>query len=198
MYQNAIHPAALFYVYLPGGFAMYDCQIVAKLRDWAYRHAMSEKYDRHSTLSSRQVERNAVWIAMARHHSQMETPSSKDVEISRVVTNQIDNTHDSEKFVSSMQQAREPENRFPVRTQTPGERGKPFGIRPPAELQFSPSQFWKEQGHGLKNSALIVETGDPDRAMPEVVWMYFQKSRYPSEQSRSSREQSSTSPFHQC
>jgi hypothetical protein len=103
MDQDAIHLAALLKVRLPRGLAMDHRQVVAELSYGPYGHAVRDENDGQATLSRRQVERDAVRVAVAGHHRETEAPVLEDVEISRVVANQFDNAKHFEELVPPMQ-----------------------------------------------------------------------------------------------
>ena len=90
MNHDAVYMAALFKVRLPGGFAMYQRQVIGEFGDGPDRHAVRDENNRHATSSGRQIECDPVRVAVARHDCQAETPASEEAKVSRVVAYEFD------------------------------------------------------------------------------------------------------------
>src|SRR5258708_38906417 len=73
-------------------------------------HAVGAQNSGDATLSRRQVEGDAMGVAVAGHHGETEAAALKDVEIPRVVANQLDHAQRLEKLVPPMQQACDPKD----------------------------------------------------------------------------------------
>ena len=64
MNQDARHVAAFVHVSLPGGLAMNQRQFVGESRHGRDGHAVRDEHDGHAALSRRQIERDAVRVAV--------------------------------------------------------------------------------------------------------------------------------------
>src|SRR5262249_42307741 len=110
MDQDSIHPAARLQIGLPGGFAMDDRQVVRKPCDWSYGHTVCDENNGHATLSGRQVESDAMRVAVVLRHREAGAAIPEDAEIPRIEGNELNNAEHLEERVPPIEQARHPEN----------------------------------------------------------------------------------------
>ena len=181
--EDSPETAALVKVSLTRGLAVNQRQVVGESRDGAHRHAVRDEDDGDAALARREVEGDAVGVAVARHHGEAEATAAEDFEVARVVGDQFGDAEHLEELVAPVQQARETEHASPVPARAPGQREKCRGVGAAAELQFSPTKLREQPGQSLDGPPLVAETCDPDRAAAPSAPTHFEKPRQPAEQS---------------
>src|SRR5207248_266652 len=88
----------------------------------------------------------------------------EEVEVARVVGDQLGDAENFEELIPAMKKAREAERAPPVAARAPGQREKGRGVGPAAELQLRPAQLREQPRQALDGPALVAEARDPDRA----------------------------------
>jgi hypothetical protein len=95
-----------------------------------------DEHDGHATLSRRQIERYAMRVAVIRSHRETVATASEDVEITRVIADELGYAKHLEEFVSPVKPPRDPAY-APARRREVldlGERRKSRGVQTIAKL----------------------------------------------------------------
>ena len=109
LHNDMIHTAARIVIDAPRGFGFNDGQVIVEDRDRDNGHAVRDEHDRRAEPAGRQVQRDAVRVAVAGHHGEIEVPARKELAVPPVVREQLHDAQRPEHAVAAHQGSRQPD-----------------------------------------------------------------------------------------
>ena len=105
--HDVVHPAAGRLVDLPGRLPFDDREIVVEPRDRPYGHAVGDEHHRNPGSLRREIQRDAVRIAVAGHDRQLKRTGGKEIPVAPIVGDQLHHPEGAEDPVAAAQNTSE-------------------------------------------------------------------------------------------
>ena len=167
LHDDMIHTAPRIVIDAPRGFGFNDGQVVVEDRDRDNGHAVRDEHDRRAEPPGRQVQRDAVGVAVAGHHGEIEMPARKELAVPPVVREQLHDAQRPEHAVAAHQGSRQPDRAPAVCDRGAREPRERRGHRgePPFEAQLGPLAAGQHPAE-IRDRAALVRPPGGDHGAP--------------------------------